>query len=175
MSGLPVPVMATRATSDIMTAAIWNAQVRDLGNFVLGVPQFEGYQTTAQTIPATTNTAVALDTNSIDTYSGHSTTVNNTQYFAQIAGYYTVRGLVTFSSNPNGQRFASIAANGTTIARTTTSCSAVNGFATGLATGTATVFLNVGDYLQLQATQLAGGPLALAAFSSVLNLEWVHS
>lgn len=176
MSGAAVPIMGTRSVNDLISSALWNAQVRDPINFLLNLPLFEGYQTSAQSTATGANTPVALDTNSIDTYSGHSTTVNNTQYFAQLAGYYAVRGLVTFAANATGVRFASIAYNGSTIVRTVASCNAVgSSLATGLPTGMPLVFMNVGDYVQLQATQTSGGALNLVTGESFLNLEFVHA
>lgn len=49
---------------------------------------------TSTTISSSTWTAVAFNTNVVDTYSGHSTSTNNTQYFFQVPGWYEVSGSV---------------------------------------------------------------------------------
>ena len=58
---LPVPAPSTRAVSDIMTAAIWNSNVRDGINFLTGTngaPNISGTSTLAldATTIGTTNT-----------------------------------------------------------------------------------------------------------------------
>jgi hypothetical protein len=69
--GRIVPVPVTEAPGNYNTAALFNAQVRDLNNFVLSVPVFYGYATTVQSIPGgNAMTALNLDTEVLDADGG---------------------------------------------------------------------------------------------------------
>ncbi len=122
-------------------------------------PAWSGYQ------------ALTFDTTIYDTYGGHSNTVNNSRYTAQVAGYYSVGGIVGFAANATGVRDAYIAKNGTQLGYTTVTTNAV-----GSSTGTffplspTLVSLNVGDYVEIFA--LSGNVAASQA--PVMTVEWKH-
>lgn len=167
----------TAVVGNILTAAQWNSNVRDAINFLTGSPIFVGYQSAAQSIPNNAFTSVGLDTTAIDNYGGHSNTVNNSRYTAQIAGWYETIGQTSFASNATGNRASDITVNGgAPLPRpesefgTDTNASSATIFQIA-----APVFLNVGDFLELQALQSSGGALNTTTFSPCfLYARWVH-
>jgi hypothetical protein len=161
--------------NDIVTAAMMNANVRDAVNFLLNLPLFTGSQAAAQSIPngGAGNTALTLDTNVVDTYAGHSTTVNNTRYVSQAAGYYDVVGVAGFAANATGVRIAAISKNGSQLSPDFRG-PAVATFATRIPVVLPTVLLNVGDYVELTVYQTSGGALSTDG-SCTLNARWVHA
>jgi hypothetical protein len=129
-------------------------------------PLFVGSQATPQSLTAGVWTAVALDTNNIDTANGHSTTVNNTRYTAQVAGWYDVKGGVGLAA---GVGYLRIDKNGAIL-----SPPAETGQSSGLFMQVAAVVqCAVGDYIELfcyaasSSTTLGGG--------ATVSARWVHS
>lgn len=178
MSGAPIPTLRTWSVGDIDTAALMNANVRDPANFLLNVPVFYGYQATPQSVPNTTFTLVSYDTNVYDTYGGHSTSVNNTRYVAQVAGIYMVVGRTAITFNAGGARGVGISYNGGGIGSTSPQVFA--GPPTVTPTSSILQVLGfqqmaAGDYIEVMAYQSAGGPLSTIASASALNVFWMHS
>ncbi len=171
---LPVPTQRTWTTSDIVTAAMMNANVRDAVKFLENPPLFLGTSAAVQSVPAAVFTSIAFDTNTIDTYGGHSTTVNNSRYTAVVAGYYFCSGVVAFAPNATGNRFVEFAKNSAALVPDIRVNATTGGWAThiGLAN---LVQLNVGDYLELQGWQNSGGALNTESNASYLQMQWVHA
>lgn len=175
---LPVPSQRTWTTGDIVTAAMMNANVRDAVNFLAQPPLFVGYQATAQAIPATAWTAINLDSSVADTYSGHSNTVNNSRYTAQVAGWYFMFGVVAYSSNATGVRFAAFYVNGSAnIQLPASSEAAVSGYQT-LTACAGLVYLPLGSYVELRSYQNGANPLntmTSTGQSSYMAAWWMHA
>jgi hypothetical protein len=171
-----VPVLATEVPGNFWTAALYTQNVYNLGTFVLNPPIAQIYQATAQSIPSGgLATALTFDAAITDTYGGHSTTVNNTRYTAQVAGYYLVIGTGALAANATGNRLVQINKNGSVISQ---------GISVGLAPGTANgtviqvaalVQLAVGDYIEIAMYQTSGGALNTATNQSGMTVMWIHA
>lgn len=172
---LPVPSQRTWAVGDIVTAAEMNANVRDAVNFLANPPVFLGKQTVGQAIATSTNVNVTLDTEVVDTYSGHSTTTNTDRYTAQVAGYYLCIGSINYPTNATGRRANQFEVNGTVVQ---TAEVAVNPNAGTGDLNVALLFLNVGDWVGMVAFQSSGASLTLTTSSptqSFMACLWVHA
>ena len=143
--------------------------------FALNPPSFVGYQNASQTLATTSWTSLSLDTTTFDNYSGHSNITNNSRYTAQVAGWYTCNGVYApAAGSTSGFRAGRLAVNGTPVlggasysgAPTTAECSVV--------TPTKDVFLNVGDYVEMQGWQSTGGNYGTAINSDLRSGLWVR-
>jgi hypothetical protein len=179
--------MGQAVPGNFETAAFWNANVQALGNFLLSVPRFVGYQAhsgTPQMILDSTWVAVLLDTEITDTEGGHSTTSNTSRYVCQVAGTYKVEGAYVASANSTaGFRAAKFMVNGsTTVTLSEKSATPVVGFPTTVSLS-AEVTLGVGDYIELFAYQNSGTaspglPVesnTAADYGCHMRLRWISS
>lgn len=174
-----VPVAATEVPGNFLTGALWNANVKALGDFLENKPIFSGYQVAAQSIPTGTFTPLSIDTEVVDSDSGHSTVTNTSRYTCQVAGLYLLTGNVVLPAAGTGTRGASFALNGSTTTGITGSEQLIApspGFATTITPTPSYIRLAVGDYVQICAYQNTAGALSTttigAAFSS-FSVEWV--
>lgn len=177
---LAVPVPANGVAGTDISAAFWNAQVRDSDSFLIGPPHCVMYQTAAQSIANATLVALTFDTNEVDSYSGHSTVTNTSRYVAQVAGWYQCSGVGGFAANVTSFRLAGWFKNGTAVPAAEALIQAVTaaGVGTGVTTPTREIFLNVGDYVELFAEHNSGGALNTATSAgqqSMATIRWVHS
>lgn len=172
---LPVPSPRTWSVNDLVSAALLNTNIRDAVNFLANAPLFLGWQSAAQSIPNSVFTAVALDTNAVDTYNGHSTVTNNTRYTAQVAGWYECIGSFSFASNATGFRVGEIFKNGAVLSPEVQSNVAVPGAGTYAAQVDHLVFLAVGDFVEMRVDQGSGAALSLIAGHSALGVRWIHA
>jgi hypothetical protein len=127
------------------------------------VPAARAYNTSAQSIPNSTDTALTFNTDRYDTDNIHSTTTNTSRLTAQTAGIYAVTGEVIFAGNSSGTfRDLYVRLNGTTtvVQQNTKPDAAYN----TRATITTMYYLNAGDYVELMTYQDSGG-----ALSTVVN------
>lgn len=175
MTNLPVPAERTWSVNDIVGGALLNSNLRDGINFLLNPPTAQVSQTATQSLANTTFTPISFDVNILDTYGGHSTTVNNTRYTAQVAGIYQVSGIVTFASNSTGDRAAEIGKNGSGISYSTTGFRASTGTVTGVPVPGILITLAVGDYVEILGWQSSGGALSTQTGASSMFILWVHA
>lgn len=171
---LPVPAMRTWNTNDLGTAALLNSNLRDGINFLLNVPLFQGTQANAQSLPGSiaTTTPISLDTNLIDTYSGHSTVTNNSRYVAQVAGVYLVCGSCSVGSGC-GAYIGTFLKNGNVIAGTQVTGTSP-GITASIAPATALVTLAVGDYVQMGINVTNAVSTATPNLTG-MNVIWLHA
>lgn len=120
--------------------------------------------------------AINFDTSLEDNYAGHSTVTNNSRYTAAVAGWYWVRGCVSFNNTNNtGNRGLQLYVNGTavpyvfTLAQAGTTANFCGYEASG------PVYLNVGDYVEARAFQSSGAAISLNAAGNNMSLYWMHS
>lgn len=155
-----IPPLTQRAAGSRVTAAIYEQDITDSVGFLVNPPLFLGYQNTVQSIPNNSWTPLAIDTTTIDSYSGHSNTVNSSRYTASsIPGYYEVSGVYASASSSANFRGVRIAVNNSPILGGAVYCAPSAAGEMGVATPVKEVFLNVGDYVEIQAYQATGGPL----------------
>lgn len=176
MTNLPVPVPSYEVPGSFITGALWNANSNGL-TFLLTRPAFFGYQSTVQSIASNASVAINLDTESIDSYGGHSTSSSNSRYVAQLPGWYWVQGTVNFNANTTAGRCAFIMKNGSTVP-------GAFGAAAGATPYTAVsascfVYLNgLGDYVELWGYQNCGSALSTSSVNgqtSSLSALWIYN
>ncbi|MEV6833469.1 hypothetical protein AB0N17_02890 [Streptomyces sp. NPDC051133] len=181
MTNLPVPVPASEVPGGSVASSLWNSQVRDGLGFLLADPLFVGTQTTSQNVLTSTWTPINLNTEQFDTYGGHDNTTNNSRYTAQVAGYYAVCGVVCFATNSTGVRAARIHVNGAVVQGTSQMFPTLPSNTSGVATPLRTLYLNVGDYVEVAGwnnSGLASPGLATGVapdLSSALYVAWAHA
>lgn len=182
MTNLPVPILATEVPGNFLTAATWLANVTNALTFALNPPDFIGNQTVSQSVASASWTDLTLDTESVDTYGGHSTTTNTARYVAQVPGYYMVSGVSAFLGNVTSARGAAIALNGVLINGHGGIAQAVSSttYPTAIATPTREVFMNgTTDYVTIQGFQASGAALSTTPSSSTLQsslyVRWSHA
>lgn len=161
------------------SAAGLQAGVGDPLNFLLSPPLCVLRQTTTQSIPTGAFTSLLFQTEDADTDNMHSTSTNTSRLTAVTAGWYQLSGQVGHgTASIMGRRGCLWAVNGTAkngSQALTTAVGTGSGGTVQVAT-TMLVFLNVGDYVELQAYQDTGAALSTnvttTAQSSVSAL-WV--
>lgn len=172
-----VPVMGTAIPGNYETAAFWNANVAALGNFMLNKPLFSGYLSTTQVVPSSGSafTPVVIDTETIDTDAGHSTTTNASRYFCQVAGLYRLTGSVALAAGGTGARGADFQKNGVDILGSEQIVGPAPSFVTTISPVDTFVRLAVGDYVSLAALQTSGSNMntvMTGAAVCIFNVEW---
>lgn len=114
----------------------------------------------AQSIPDTTLTILAFDTERFDTDNIHDTVTNNDRLTCQTAGTYIILGGIRFASNATGYRQVRVYKNTTIISYTL--LTTVSGNPTAVPVATLTD-MAVGDFVQIRVTQSSGGALDVEA------------
>lgn len=178
MANRVVPRTAQKATNDLITGALWNAGPKALGDFMLNPPIFRGHQTVSVSTVSGSWDSGNLDATDVDTDGGHSNTVNNTRYTAQVAGWYYVEGYFAWVASGGGQaRFeCAIAKNGSIVGASAQFLLYTSDLQS-LMSGTL-VQLAVGDYVEVWGRQNTGGNLSTDLGTDLLtcmNVFWVHS
>lgn len=143
-----VPVTRTWVAGEVVTAAHFNTNIRDVLQYLLAPPTFRGRQTSAQTLTTSTLTAILLDTEDVDSAGGHSTVTNTSRYTAVYPGWYSYGGSVAFATDNVGNRLTEAAKNGTAVNGSRRSQAAISANATCVDIHPDVQFLNVGDYLE---------------------------
>lgn len=169
------PTMAQEVPGNYQTGALWNANVKALGDFLLSPPLFSGYQTAAQALATGVYAPILLDVETADPDGGHSTTTNSSRYTAQVAGTYLVSGSVAFAGNATGIRVAHIRVNGTVV-RGSQMILPANGTTQVPVPLVFPVTLAVGDYVEVAGQQTSGASLNTYTGSdacSAMSLFWI--
>lgn len=174
-----IPSTRLFTAGEVETGAYLNSAVTNLGNFMLGKPIATLRQTAAQSL-AVSGTAYALtfDTEDIDRDNGHSTSTNTTRYTAQTAGWYYVFGQVSITGNVTGSRTASLRVNSAALNTTQVISAYTLNSNTWTAPTSGMIYLNVGDYVELWASQTSGGALntfVTAPYQPFMSVIWVSS
>lgn len=175
MASVPTPHQF--AVGEIATADNINTYFTGI-SFLENPPIAQLYQTSGQSVPSGSNTAVTFDSTLVDTYGGHSNSVNNTRYTAQVAGWYLCCGLVAFPQNNNGGRSANLQKTGVAIQSSLVQQPPSTVFNCIMTTPSVLTFMNVGDYIEVIAEHNAGVGLTLvtgAPAGSGLSVVWVHA
>lgn len=149
--------------SGVVTTSEDNAFIRDPIRFLLNKPAAELRQTAAQSIPDSTWTSLTFPTEDLDGdpsgTGGHSTSSNTSRYTAVYAGWYLLSGGYNPIINGVGIRGTRWAVNGTAVNGSNTVLAATAATGAGYPARTKRVFLNVGDYVELQVYQNSTGLL----------------
>lgn len=173
-----IPTMHTFATGEVATASNINNNTVSAFAYLSAPPLCCLRQTVAQSLGPSAATALLYDTEDIDSDNGHSTVSNTSRYTSQTAGWYEIEGGWTLvAGTATGRRLSIWAINGTQInggQSTMVAGTSATGFGLGR-----TVFLNVGDYVELQALQDNGGSISTGSATGVvqafMTTRWVHT
>lgn len=155
-----------------------NAYIRDPIRFLLNRPVAELRQSATQSLSNTTWTSITYDVEDLDTDAAHSTSSNTSRFTAPYAGWYQVSGGVEFAVSATGQRGVAFAVNGTLVNASRVFVSATAATGMSVPARTKLVFLNVGDYVEVQAWQNSGGALntfSSAEAASSMSVVWVRN
>jgi hypothetical protein len=165
----------------VLDATDLNEKIVDVLNFLLNKPAAELRMSTTQSIPNNSYTALTFDTEDLDDdpagTGGHSTSSNTTRYTAVYAGWYEFSGGCGFAASATGLRGLRWAKNGSAV-------NAAEAFYPPTASSTPIypartkkIFLNVGDYVELQVFQTSGGALNTTGSSTdqpSMSVKWVR-
>lgn len=177
-----VPVLPT-ATTGVYTSSQISQLIAAI-NFAMNPPIARLRQAVAQNLTDTVPAVITFDTEEFDLFpsggaKGHSTSVNTSRYTAVFPGYYEVSGGVTFAASAAGVRVVRWLVNGASLTDSDVLLTPVTGNTTRIPTRTHEVYLNVGDYAELQVVQTSGGALltsvSAAGEQSSMCVRWVHA
>lgn len=148
----------TYTTGEVLTAAIFNAHVRDNENFLYGAHGAKVYQGAAQTLTTAVNTTLNFDTEESDTDAYHDTATNNSRLTVPsgLDGHYLIVAETAYVANATGQRRAQINRNGSRIALNVNDAAA-SGQSSVIATTVR--LLAATDYVESAGQQNSGGNL----------------
>lgn len=168
-------VTATRLANDVTAGVAWLASR----------PFFSGYQTSAESIPASTWTAVSLDTEQIDNYQGHSDSANTSRYYPPVSSnisagfhdYYLASGSVKWVSTLTSAN-AGITGTRLTGGTVIEGCKLAGASGHNIATWTADLIevTSSSDYIELMAFQNTAGALSTSTGAGALpwlQCRWV--
>jgi hypothetical protein len=176
-----VPVIASESPGNFLTGALWNANVKAMGDWLMGsagngVPRFRGYQATAQSIANNTWVSVTIDTEEYDSDNGHSTSTNTSRYTVQVAGTYLITGSVGLVANATANRGARLTVSGTPIHGTFVKTASPDATGSSGLVTVGTAVCSAGDYIECQVNQNSGGALNTNPAGDVacsLSVQWI--
>ena len=133
-------------------------------------PTFLASQNTAQSIPNGTTTNIALDTITIDTYSGWN--ASNHWYTIPLPGAWLVSGQVSWAANPTGVRIAGLSSG---ALESRIAANAAAGWATTQGFSGIAYYSSAGAAVALNGYQGSGAALSTAGgYICQYSLTWLH-
>jgi hypothetical protein len=178
-----IPTPSTQSASSVVTSTLLNNH-RDALQYLLGSsmtggggrrPLFIASKSANQSIATgTAYVPVTFTSEDVDYDSGHSTSSNTSRYTAATAGYYHVSATGTYAANATGVRGIHITVNAADpTGHIGTILTAVGSSTTTAITASGLVYLNVGDYVEMNAQQTSGGALNLT--DARFMVRWVSN
>lgn len=177
MANLPVPVPASEVAGNLITGALWNANVFNGLTFMLNPPIFFGYQSTNQT-GLSTGTPITIDTETLDSYAGHSNSTNPSRYTAQVPGAYMVWGGACVNGATSQTYIAAyIAKNGAETPGSRGMLPANSSHTYTCPTVPTVVNMVAGDYVELYVSVDGTSPSTHSGSTqtSSLTVIWIHT
>lgn len=147
------------------------ARIRELERVETG--RFSGaraFNSAAQTVATSSETALLFDSEEFDTDDYHSTATNTSRLTIPVSGYYSISGSIRFDTNTTGYRQISIRADGTNFL-TRETASPVSGTPTRLNIGIVACYLAAGSFVELMALQNSGGDLGVGIAGALPTFE----
>lgn len=161
----------TRSTGDLITAAIWNADLVD--NLIYlhhGLPMARVYNGANISIANATLTALTFNSERYDTDAIHDTASNTSRLTCKTAGKYLIGGNAAWGSTGTDERRLQIRLNGATLIASWVGNSGAN-----MNMYVATVYdLAVNDYVELMVYQATGGAINVTAAGNYSPEFWMH-
>jgi hypothetical protein len=172
-----VPVTRTFVAGEVVLASYFNTNINGPLGWLLAPAILRCRQTSAQTLNSSSFTAILFDTEDVDSTGMHSTVSSTTRATAVYPGWYLFGGGIGFSSlaTPAGRRGARWAVNGTTLTGSGVQFQSTATTSGAISSRVTLLFLNVGDYVELQGFFEGGGTLALSVTSEQqpsMDCEW---
>lgn len=132
--------------------------------------------TAAVELPTAAWTTITFSAEDHDTAGMHSTATNTSRISATVAGYYLVKGTVYFAASTATQIQARVLKNGVTtgIPGLRDKKNPTSG-QDALATASGTLYLNAGDYLELQGYQDSGAAISARFEDTVFELTLISA
>lgn len=156
MTALPVTRVWT--AGEVVTATEMNDNLSAVLNFLMQSPLVRCRSTIVQSLANNTLTPINFDTEDVDNAGMHSTSVNTSRMTAVYPGWYRVTGQVCTGVSSTGRRGGQWQVNGSARSASTAYVAAPTGVPE-VPMRTTSLFLNVGDYVELCAFQDSGGSL----------------
>ncbi len=154
---------------DPLPAAYLNT-TRANGAWFSEPPQCSVYNSSVQSVPDSTLTAMLCPTESLDNTGMHISSVvipppsNTSRITAVNAGRYTFTGTASFAANSTGMRRVTFRLNGTTE-YDLVQVAAVSTLSTVILSGSRTFTLAISDYAEMVVHQNSGGALNVTALA----------
>ncbi|MEU4578921.1 hypothetical protein [Nonomuraea sp. NPDC023979] len=171
-----VPNPRTWGSTELVTAAKLNADVRDSFNFLLAPPRAALKKSSLQDIPSNAETAVTWDVELYDSDNGHSNVTNPSRYTAQTAGWFCITANVHwYQVTEVGMLECVLVKNGNTATRQSRADlfpTGTDGFVHFLC---GHVQMVVGDYVELRVYQEQGATKQVDSVDTRFDIRWVHS
>lgn len=171
-----VPATRVWVAGEVVIDSYMNNNLSAVLNFLLARPMCKARQTVAQTLATGANSPLTLDVEDYDNTGMHSTVTNTSRVTAVYPGWYSAGAGGSFVNNVTGLRLVRLQVNGTTLNDSDVLVTPYNGNTTRMSVrGGVLFFLNVGDYVEVAATQTSGGNLATpvsAGEQAGLNVVW---
>lgn len=159
-----VPVTRTSVAGEVVTAAHFNNNIRDVLAYLLAPPSLELRQTSAQTLTTGVAAALTYTTEDVDSSGMHSNVSNTSRATSVYPGWYRGSGGMYYANNATGVRACQWRVNGTDISGSASGTVAFGGGNdTNVVFRTKLFFLNVNDFLEQVAFQNSGGNLNTVA------------
>jgi hypothetical protein len=174
-----VPTPGDGFNTGVPDATDLNTKLVNPINFLLNKPAAELRQTVAQTITTSTYTSLTFGTEDLDDdpagTGGHSTSSNTSRFTAVYAGWYVLSGGCGFAASSTGLRGLRWAVNGSAVSGGEVFLPPTASSTPVIAPRGKRVFLNVGDYVELQAFHSHGSNLNTSVSGSeqpTMTLAW---
>ena len=157
MAYVDVAIIQATDPGDILTAA-WCDQVRDNEEFLIDPPACSVYNSTAQTVATATASTLLADTERYDNDSMHSTVSQTSRITATTAGRYLLFFTIECDPDADGSRRVDMRYNGVDD-YICFNIPASSGVSTVVVSGTRSVVLAAGDYMEMRVQHTAGNDL----------------
>lgn len=168
-----VPVVRTWTAGEVVTAAYMNSNIRDVDSWLLARAMVQVRQTVSQNLTDSVAASITFDAEDFDTTGMHSTVSNTNRLTAAYPGYYQPWGGVGFANNSTGRRLALLRLNGANVNGSGGNFGANN--VTKVPCMNSMIYLNVGDWIDMQGYQTSGVLLATAVTGtdqSIFGAMW---
>jgi hypothetical protein len=96
---------------EVPSAAKFNWNIRDLGNFLMGPPRAAVYRSSGQSIPDQVWTPIAFNAEYYDSDGMHASTGFTNRITINTTGLYLIRSTTTFAGNTAGRRGQAVRKN----------------------------------------------------------------
>ena len=127
-------------------------------------PQCSVYNSSVQSVPDATITAMLCGSESLDNNGMHSTTSNTSRITAVAAGRYTFTGTASFAANATGMRRLTFRLNGTTE-YDLVQVVATSVLSNVILSASRTFTLAANEYMEMTVYQSSGGALNVTALA----------